>query len=216
MSHFVTLVFTKKGERTVEELLAPFDEGISYPPYVEYTREQAIQKERKDIEDYKNSTFAKYWENPTKYEQEHSDRPEHIDYVRNEFPKRLAWTDEECYQAVAKYWDEDLIKPNGDLLSTYNPNSKWDWYQIGGRWNHYLKTLDGEATNEDFVSEIDWKDVIPFAFITPIGEWHERGEMGWWACVSNEKEKNKWEEEFKKFVQNLDGDTIVTVVDCHI
>ena len=41
MSHFITLVFTKENGRTVEELLAPYDENIVYAPYVLYTREQA-------------------------------------------------------------------------------------------------------------------------------------------------------------------------------
>ena len=54
MSHFITLVFTKENGRTVEELLAPYDENIVYAPYVLYTREQAIAKIRKEIEDYKN------------------------------------------------------------------------------------------------------------------------------------------------------------------
>ena len=30
-----------------------------------------------------------------------------------------------------------MIK-NGNELSTYNPNSKWDWYEIGGRWRDIL------------------------------------------------------------------------------
>lgn len=33
---------------------------------------------------------------------------------------------------VEPYLDED-----GDE-TTYNPNSKWDWYEIGGRWNNHL------------------------------------------------------------------------------
>nr|DAN13940.1 MAG TPA: hypothetical protein [Caudoviricetes sp.] len=40
--------------------------------------------------------------------------------------------------------------------------------------------------------------------------------MGWWAVVFNEKEKSDWETEFKKFVDELDDDTKVTIVDCHI
>ena len=31
----------------------------------------------------------------------------------------------------------NMIK-NGNELSTYNPNSKWDWYEIGGRWRDIL------------------------------------------------------------------------------
>lgn len=215
MSHFITLVFTKENGSTVEELLAPYDENIVYAPYVKYTREQAIAKIRKEIEDYKNGLYAKYLSNPQKYE-ENCNNVEHINYLRNKFPQKLEWTDDECYQDMKGRFDEDMIKPNGDLLSTYNPNSKWDWYTIGGRWNNYLKTLSGETTKEDYVSEIDWKDIIPFVFVTPIGEWHERGEMGWWACVSNEKTIDNWKSEFKEFLDNLDKDTIVTVVDCHI
>ena len=37
MSHFITLVFTKENGKSVEELLAPFDENIEYAPYVKYT-----------------------------------------------------------------------------------------------------------------------------------------------------------------------------------
>lgn len=215
MSHFITLVFTKENGRTVEELLAPYDENIVYAPYVQYTREQAIAKIRKEIEDYKNGLYAEYLSNPKKYEESHSN-VEHINYLKNKFPKKLEWTDDECYEDIKRSFDEDMIEPNGDLLSIYNPNSKWDWYTIGGRWNNYLKTLSGEATNEDYVSKIDWKDIIPFAFVTPIGKWHERGKMGWWACVSNEKATDNWKSEFKEFLDNLDEDTIVTVVDCHI
>ena len=46
----------------------------------------------------------------------------------------LKWTDEECYQDAIKYADEENIAPDGSLRNTYNPNAKWDWYQIGGRW----------------------------------------------------------------------------------
>ena len=215
MSHFVTLVFTKENGRTVEELLAPYDENIVYAPYVQYTREQAIAKIRKEIEDYKNGFYAEYLSNPKKYEESHSN-VEHINYLKNKFPKKLEWTDDECYEDIKRSADEDMVKSNGDLLSIYNPNSKWNWYTIGGRFNNYLKTLSGKTTNEDYVSKIDWEDILPFAFVTPIGEWHERGKMGWWACVFNEKATDNWESEFKEFLGSLDEDTIVTVVDCHI
>lgn len=215
MSHFVTLVFTKENGRTVEELLAPYDENIVYAPYVQYTREQAIAKIRKEIEDYKNGLYAEYLSNPKKYEESHSN-VEHINYLKNEFPKKLEWTDDECYEDIKWSFDEDMVKSNGDLLSIYNPNSKWNWYTIGGRFNNYLKTLSGKTTNEDYVSKIDWEDILPFAFVTPIGEWHERGKMGWWACVFNEKATDNWKSEFKEFLGSLDKDTIVTVVDCYI
>lgn len=216
MSHFTVYVFTKEDGKDVEELLAGYDESIVYAPYIKYTKQQAIAEVRKEIEDYKNTRYAEYLMNPEAYEAAH-DNEAHIKYLKEEFPKKLNWTDEQCYQDKAQWYEEDMIDENGNIYSTYNPNSKWDWYIIGGRWTGGLVTKEGRETNSDYISEIDWnKTDIPFAFITPNGIWHERGEMGWWAIVTNEKEQDGWEAEFKKAIEKLDNDVLVTLVDCHI
>ena len=158
---------------------------------------------------------AKYLSDTKAYE-ENCDNKDHINYLRNEFPKRLNWTDEECYADMKSRFNKNMVDSNGNLLSTYNPNSKWDYYSIGGGWNNCIKTLNGEQVNEAYVNEVDWKESTPFAFISPTGEWHEKGQMGWWAMVSNEKKKKDWEAEFKEFIDGLDKNTMVTAVDCHI
>ncbi len=48
------------------------------------------------------------------------------------------------------------------------------------------------------------------------GKWHERGEMGWFGCVRDEKDKTTWQAEFNKLIESLASDTVITVVDCHI
>lgn len=48
------------------------------------------------------------------------------------------------------------------------------------------------------------------------GKWYERGEMGWWACVNNEKATGEWEKEFATLLDALPDDALLTVVDCHI
>lgn len=215
MSHFTVYVFTKEDGRDVEQLLAPYDESITYPPYIKLTREQAIAKTRKEIEDYKNGLYAEYLADPVAYEEKCVNEG-HLEYIKNEFPKRLNWTDEECYEEQKKWYDEDDIDEDGNLMSTYNPHSKWDWYQVGGRWDGELITKHGQNKNESYVCNVDWeKTPVPFAFVTPDGRWFEKGEMGWWAIVSNAKDKDAWEEEFRKAVEKY-GDANVTVVDCHI
>ena len=47
-------------------------------------------------------------------------------------------------------------------------------------------------------------------------EYHSRGDMGWWAMVSNEKEPTTWDEEYKKFIESLPDDAELTMLDCHI
>lgn len=226
MSHFCVYVFSKDTD--VESLLAPYDENIEVAPYVKYTREQAIAEVRKEIEDYKNSLYAEFLADPEAYKEKakktafNEERyKSHINYLENEFPKMLKWTDEKCYKYKAKWYkDNDMIDDNGNLLSTYNPKSKWDWYSQGGRWGNGLILKNGESTDEDYISEIDWeKSGRPFAFITPDGEWHERGKMGWWACVSNEKDIDSWKKEYKSTIDKMlkeNEDVVVTLIDCHI
>ena len=215
MSHFTVYVFSK--DKNIEELLAPYDENIEYPPYVKYTREQAIAKARKDIDNFYNSTYKEFITDPEGYKEKFGANSRHIKYLEEEFPKKLNWTDEECYKETKSWYGDDEIDEEGNLYSTYNPNSKWDWYEIGGRWNNGLVTKEGTETNEDYANQIDWdKTGTPFAFVTPDGIWHEKGDMGWWAMVSNEKNKDDWETEFKEFLDSLDDDVTVTLVDCHI
>jgi hypothetical protein len=38
--------------------------------------------------------------------------------------------------------------------------------------------------------------------------------MGWWACVSDEKDN--WSEEFAKLLDEIPDDTLLSVYDCHI
>lgn len=48
------------------------------------------------------------------------------------------------------------------------------------------------------------------------GKWYERGEMGWFAMVHNEKESGRWNEEFQKLLDSIPDDTMLSVYDCHI
>jgi len=48
------------------------------------------------------------------------------------------------------------------------------------------------------------------------GKWYERGKMGWWACVSDEKDAETWTSMFANLIDGLPDDTQLTVVDCHI
>lgn len=51
---------------------------------------------------------------------------------------------------------------SGNELSTYNPNSKWDWYEIGGRWKDILLVRENvedcitKQRIEDIIDRIDY------------------------------------------------------------
>lgn len=113
-------------------------------------------------------------------------------------------------------------KVNGRYGYMSNPNAKYDYYSCGGRWSGYLTNKEGAQTNEELLMEVDWdKTDTPFCFVNAEGEWIERGQMGWFAMVANEKKKADWDEEFKSYVRSLIADEeaeeiMVYAIDYHI
>lgn len=211
MSHFCVYVFHNENT-TVDELLAPYDENIEFAPYVLYTKEQAIAKVRSDIEEYKNSIYKEYLADPVKYKEKWGHNKNHIDYLENEFPKKLNWTDEECYDEIVKWYRESgMVNENGSILSTRNPKAKWDWYQVGCRWR------GGIPGDKVKMSEVDIDTIdTPYAFVTTNGEWVECGQMGWFGISLNEMNDDEWDAKFREYLKTLDKDIILTLVDCHI
>lgn len=262
MSHYAVLVIHKE-DQDIEELLTPYDKNLEVEPYLKYRYDEAIKKAKEE------------------YGYRHCSNKELFKIFANDYR---------------------LIDINGDLYSTYNPNSKWDWYSIGGRFDgdldltdegieeainypnnpqwfkdmpreeqvehvkwvntaplKYIKWFtplsekdkgelkrwweinidgdelkDGEEKNEYFFWNPEWfkrrykdadtylkvKEMVTFfAVLTPDGEWHEPGQMGYFACAHCEPEDElKWDLEFyDRFIEpNLNSDLICTVVDCHI
>lgn len=74
---------------------------------------------------------------------------------------------------------------------------------------------DFQCTREEYVQTARDGAIATFAVVKD-GKWYERGEMGWWACVSNEKERGEWQKQFSDLFDSLPDDTQLTIVDCHI
>ena len=286
MSHFTTLVIGPD----INKQLEPFSENLEVP---EYDRGPVDQKELDHFVEY---------------------------YIKDSIEKDLSV--EKLYELHGEDWNGNSWRKAEDgkfhEYSTYNPDSKWDWYQLGGRWTGFFKLKDnadgvagspGLMTNParsgwvdqaikkdiDFESmRVDeeqkyrehyrgvaalfggkipriesWKSVrerisdidearaiyngqaevlafrksdlsgifgsledypeteeeyalqgrrsaITTFAIVKDGEWYERGKMGWWGMVSDEKEDEAWDKEFSDLLDSLPDDTLLSVVDCHI
>lgn len=158
MSHFSLAIFTAKkpDELMIDAILAPYDENTEVAPYVYMTKEQIIRHEREKLEQYKESwQYKEYYSNPKKYSREHP-QPAHLEYLKTGYDKKCKSTDEELYQDYIKYYEADEIDENGGILSTTNPNAKWDWYDIGGRWNRMLQLNKGTSANQARVKDVNW------------------------------------------------------------
>lgn len=216
----------KELEGYLDHALRKFDENRDVPVYVKYTREGLIEHGRKEIEDYKNGRYAEYLADPEKYVQAHgSQNPRHIDYITREFPKRLDWTDEQVYAEQIQFYEDSEIGENGEVYSTYNPHSKWDWYQVGGRWHEEFEDRQGEtvATVQAKLAEVDPDDTewwFPRGFVVPNGhedfEWIARGTEGWWGYTHDEFDKEAWYKLIDQELSELDPDDKIVYVDFHI
>lgn len=156
MSHFSVLV-TQTDKINTETQLAPFDENMSVPEYVKYTREQLIENERREFEEYRAGTYAEFLADPEAYKAKRPENIRHIHYLEHEFPKRFQWTDEDFYREAIRFYDMEELTPLGGVYSTRNPLSKWDWWTVGGRWSGYLILKSGEHADCAKLADIDWE-----------------------------------------------------------
>lgn len=144
--------------------LAKFDENKSVPRWIPF--EETVAKARESIERYRNGTYAEYLKNPVAYAKD-VNNPPHLYYLAVEFPKKLtSWTDDEIWEDKMKWYKDDtstdeegnsfltVDSENKRQYSTYNPDSTWDWWTIGGRWEETYRERQGE-TIESFRKELE-------------------------------------------------------------
>lgn len=240
MSHFVTLVLIDKDaadqEAAFNQLLEPYWEELKVPEYtvkcgcVGGVADKEV--EEKIIEDF--GTIEEARANFFERHRDIADDKNKADEVEALWRKEVRDPRE---RQRTKLFEEHPMKDVaqadctecsgiGQRLSTYNPKSKWDWVQVGGRWHGLLEPLHSELNtwDEDVIPVKDLLEaspeefktkVVPFALVTPDGTWHERGEMGWWAMTRNEMPKGEWEEIVRALLQE-NADKLAILADCHI
>lgn len=167
MSHYSVAVFTDE-ETNIEDLLEPYWEDLDVEPYLYMTKEELIAEGKEEIK-YYQKIFKKYMKDKRKYRREHRNDVNHLRFVKK-IPTMKKWNIEKIYKFAIRYYNPEKLGKNGELYSTYNPKSKWDWYEIGGRWKDMLVTNDGDRVNSALVKDINWnsmkeeniKELIPY------------------------------------------------------
>lgn len=224
MSHFIVIVDTT--DKHYEDLLAPYDEEITVAPYdvdcyclgreaKDQINEQLVSEFGNDGESFGqmfDRVFRKpYWAYKRKPKWENHIEPltDRENQLKEEFAVALKEPVADC---------EDC-NGTGKRTSTYNPNSKWDWYSVGGRWSGYLPLKEshgGGGADIARLEEIDRRKLTePFAFVDRNGVWYERAEMGWWGMTANERD-DEYQTEWKDWLKGLSKDTELVAIDCHI
>lgn len=89
---------------------------------------------------------------------------------------------------------------NGKYLTNYNPNSKWDYYDVCGIWP---------------TRELAEDDLVPFAYVTPDGQWHQIATIGLYSINEECMVYEDWYKQCNNACRTH-SDSITVMVNCHI
>lgn len=206
----------------ISTMLDPFDENKSVDPYA--TRCYCVN----DIATIESWELAakEYGKTFSELQNEYNflpkeTRPSWSEYIRPFLELREQKEKEHpMYQKPNPECKE--CDGTGHMLTTDNPNGRWDWYVIGGRWSGWLiqdQTIshfpyfDDVENNVVAVSIAKEKAVkgkcIPLAVLTPDGHWYDRDDL-----EDTEEQEEIWRQKYLEILDRYPN-TKVVVVDCH-
>lgn len=230
--HFFTIVIVPEGPsndvlKKVEELMDPFYEGLQVEPYEAKcwcVGKAAWDEVRDQVEKLVDEELGP----PVPFD---LDNPGAIWVYMD---KRSERRDQLLWQLIDQHPLKEAPNPTcrycqgtGKVVSTYNPNSKWDWWRIGGRYDGRVRDLDVVSEDNGFnfgeqhetlelntapVSLILEKDVVSYAVLTPDGQWYERWDNRY--CL--DKPIEMWRNEFRSILERYKDGYVGVGVDCHI
>ena len=167
MSHFTVLV-TKIDQENVYIQLEPFSEYTYCDSYLSKTKRELIELAKTNLESVMDS-YTKHIQNPKKFP--------YFDWMQG-LKNSSEWNDETLYRWFIftflglKNDSREWIDSEGNLMSSFNPNGKYDWCRVGGRWTGYFASKNGgilgsysafdETPRKGYydivcVKDIDWK-----------------------------------------------------------
>lgn len=139
-----------------------------------------------------------------------------LKWVKEDYPDDSDGSFEYLYKKYGGQWNGSAWAQNKkgewEVWSTYNPSSKWDWYQLGGRWTGWLKLKEGvtsgihgkpglmteraeEGTADQAeYQDIDWEGMRAEAKMKAAKEWKRVNDV-----ISKKPKAKSWEEILTEF-----------------
>jgi hypothetical protein len=180
MSHFTVVVCIDNPER-LNDVMAPWDENREVEPYRSYEAGGPADywlysSLKRAAEDYAAGTGLKpYKPDEIGWSTAYSKDPPEKQRAEQKADAELFWTlpIPVTWADIARLHHEryDDSEPllvsedglRGYTMSTYNPESRWDYWRIGGRWGGYFRYREGCRKNV-LLPEHGWdspKDIAP-------------------------------------------------------
>jgi len=148
MSHFTVLVIGNDPEGQLEPYyedkeVEPYERDCSCAKWKAKSIVTArIEKEYKSFQQLRDDYHSMPAEKQT------------TDAWKKHIAKYLELEEKYLKEIIAKTKSDPKCpdcKGKGKYMTTYNPDSKWDWYQMGGRWSGFFKlTPNAKAKRKAF------------------------------------------------------------------
>lgn len=160
MSHFAVAVISD-GTKTIEELLAPYQENNmgdcpkEYLAFVDTTdgeREGYETGDREFVIMPDGRRISPFDDEFKVLDESESKRCKTYTYVVPEELERVVIPLTEIYTSFDDYMKdigEERDPETGKYGYWENPNRKWDWWMVGGRWRGQVKATDGGVAKDD-------------------------------------------------------------------
>lgn len=227
MSHFGVAVLQTPTSPDIYEMLAPYDEDLEVEPYVNQTKAEALAYCRQRIAD----AARRAEEGGGQYD---SFDPLFLAHADDD--------DEPLHEWYAKEFCNAETDEEGNILTTYNPQSKYDYYseietlgfyewlasgakesdeELRHQWEIFSTRGDGFFTKQYYTDRYGSEDIfikaqrLPqgWAVVTPDGEWHEPGRVIWFGMDTSTAESYAdWVDHFDERFVKPYEDETVTVV----
>lgn len=144
---------------------------------------------------------------------------EHYRYVASLFEDGIIPRIKMKWEEVVQKFEGKPLKELDNIYKAQDGVIKWEEISKKHKNDEKFSTCDViddyQCTEDEYVELAGKKSFLPFAVVKD-GEWYERGEMGWWAMVSNEKSEEEWYETVRRLLDETDDDELITIMDCHI
>lgn len=232
MSHFVVGVVVPAElignhdavHSHLEDALAPYDENVETEPHVRREKKKAGEYLAEEL-----ATIEKY-----QTEAKNDNNVEWLSRLNRSHSELSSLTPEEYWEKnYASHYDEEDFDKHGNILSTYNPESKWDWWRVGGRWDGYITKTevdDGDGGFNfgkeyesiernavkigDFLADMEGRSM--YAYVTSDGQWIEKGRMGWFGVSFDEMDEDAYTKMIKETLSKENPEDYLVAIDCHI
>lgn len=155
MSHYLVWV-TNTDVDSLEAQLAPFNEQGDEDDF--YMQKEYIVKNGKESVEAYIKPQIKDCEDSLKANDLKDEVRDYWKRRKKAFENILKLKTTKAQLERIQEWEGGRINKIG-LYYVYNPEARWDWWSVGGRWKGWLKTKDGKSVDSCYLKDIDFDKI---------------------------------------------------------